>query len=181
MFIPDLTTTWNVNIKSDDIDEAIETIQSSPILSVAGDDVLQRLTNAKSELEGLATPVSQAIAETQKSYQEQFIRMNQSVKTGMMLNSTEITEDGMGTVHIGNTASSVDGFPYPLSIEYGRGPVYPVEKKVLRWFGDNGEPIFRKSAGPAKAKPFVEPSQENTLEDVDKIVDEFMKNVFGGI
>ena len=181
MFIPEITTTWNVKVTDESLEKAISTFEDDKILSVAGTDVLNQLLKAKDDLESAGHEVAKSIGETQKSYQEQFIRMNQSVKTGMMLNSTEITEDGMGTVHIGNTASSVDGFPYPLSIEYGRGPVYPVDKKVLRWFGDNGEPIFRKSAGPAKAKPFVEPSQENTLEDVDKIVDEFMKNVFGGI
>lgn len=175
MFIPDLTTTWNVNIKSDDIDEAIETIQSSPILSVAGDDVLQRLTDAKSELEGLATPVAQALGETQKSYQEQFIQMNQSIQTGNMMESITLETEGEGVVHVGNTASSPEGFPYPLSVEYGRGPVYPINKKVLRWF-EGGNPVFRKSAGPAKPRPFIEPSQSHTMSDVERIVDETLGN-----
>ena len=179
MFIPEITTTWNVKVTDDELDKSIDLLNNDKILSVAGDEVLERLNTAKNELENLGHEVAKSIGETQKSYQERFIQMNGTIRTGMMLNSTEITEDGTGTVHVGNTASSIDGFPYPLAIEHGRGPVYPINAKVLRWFGDGGEPVFRRSAGPAKARPFVAPSQEYTLDDVDKIVDEYMKNIFG--
>lgn len=178
MFIPEITTTWNVTVHDDRLEDAIDTFNNDQILSSAGADVLARLESAKAELENLGHQVAHAIGETQKSYQEQYIRMNGTVKTGMMLNSVEITEDGMGTVHVGNTASSVEGFPYPLAIETGRGPVYPINRKVLRWF-NGGKPVFAKSAGPAKARPFVEPSQSSTMEDVEKIVDDYMKNIFG--
>ena len=179
MFIPEITTTWNVQVTDEQLEESIDLLQNDKILSVAGEEVLERLLTAKNNLENLGHEVAKSIGETQKSYQEQFIQMNGTIKTGMMLNSTEITEDGMGTVHVGNTASSVDGFPYPLAIETGRGPVYPINAKVLRWFDDGGNPVFARSVGPAKARPFVAPSQEYTLDDVDKIVDEYMNNIFG--
>lgn len=180
MFIPDLTTTWNVNIKSDDIDEAIETIQSSPILSVAGDDVLQRLTTAKAELEGLATPVAQAIAETQQSYQEQYIEMNTSIDTGLMHDTITIEDNGEGNRSVGPTAYSLEGFPYPMAIENGSKShwVAPKTAKALHWIQD-GEHMFSKGhmVSGVKARPFVEPSQSSTMEDVERIVEETLGNV----
>lgn len=178
MFIPEITTTWNVTVHDDRLKDAIDTFNNDKILSSAGADVLAGLESAKAELENLGHQVAHAIGETQKSYQEQYIRMNGTVKTGMMLNSVEITEDGMGTVHVGNTASSIEGFPYPLAIETGRRTVYPVNRKWLRWF-EGGNPVFAKKSSATTAKPFVEPSQMSTMEDVEKIVDDYMKSVFG--
>ena len=179
MFIPEITTTWNVTVHDEKLEDAIKLAESDKLISTAGSDVLDHLHKTKNDLETMGHDVAKSIGETQKSYQEQFIRMNGTIRTGMMLNSTEITEDGRGTVHVGNTASSVDGFPYPLAIEHGRGPVYPINAKVLRWWDKGGNIVFARSAGPAKARPFVAPSQEYTLDDVNKIVDEYMNNIFG--
>lgn len=183
LFIPEITTTWNVNVKNPELEEAIELIKSDKILSIAGDDVLERLESTKAELEGLADPVAMSIGETQKSYQEQYIRANGNISQGMMLNGTEITPDGVGTVHVGNTASSVEGFPYPLAIETGRREVYPINGKWLRWFeGGNimgGKPIFAKRSKAVKAHPFVEPSKTDTLSDIEKIVYDTLDGVLG--
>jgi hypothetical protein len=38
----------------------------------------------------------------------------------------------------------------------GRGPVFPVHAKVLRWIDKmTGDVVFRRSAGPAKANPYL--------------------------
>ena len=179
MFIPEITTTWNVTVRDEKLEDAINTFTDDKILSIAGADVLERLQTAKNELEQTGHEVAKAIAETQKSYQEQYIRMNGTVKTGMMLNSVEITEDGTGTVHVGNTASSVEGFPYPLAIETGRRAVFPVEKKVLRWFegGLGGTPVFSHYSGSVAADPFVQPSIDTTIEDINEIVREQLRGV----
>ena len=40
--------------------------------------------------------------------------------------------------------------------EKGRGPVFPVNAKVLRWFDKvTGKPVFRRSAGPAAGRFFL--------------------------
>ena len=64
---------------------------------------------------------------------------------------------------------------YPLSVEYGRGPVYPIRAKALAFYSDSGELIFRKSVGPAKPRPFVAPAFEKTVD----IADEIMLRYFG--
>ena len=178
LFIPEITTTIKVDVGSDSLDNAISLFESDPILATAGQDALDKLLNAKSELEGLADPVANALAETMQSYQEQIIAMNGSVRTGMMKNSVEVTHDGDGVYLVGNTASSPDGFPYPLAIETGRRAVYPVEAKVLHWV-DGGRHVFAKRSRAVDAKPFVQPSIDNTMEDAERIIDDYMKTIFG--
>ena len=58
---------------------------------------------------------------------------------------------------------------YPMSVEYGRGPVYPIRAKALAFYL-NGELVFRKSVGPAKPRPFVAPAYEVTGQIADEIV-----------
>lgn len=43
---------------------------------------------------------------------------------------------------------------YAKYVQFGRGPVYPVQKKVLHWEGKYGD-VFAMRAGPAKANDFV--------------------------
>ena len=44
--------------------------------------------------------------------------------------------------------------PYARYVDKGRGPVYPVKAKALRFKGKNGKYVFRKRVGPARARPF---------------------------
>lgn len=46
--------------------------------------------------------------------------------------------------------------PYAEIHEKGRGPVFPVKAKVLRWFDKvSGKPIFRMKAGPAAGRFYL--------------------------
>jgi hypothetical protein len=44
-------------------------------------------------------------------------------------------------------------FPYFKWVLEGRGPVLPVNGKVLRWYDASGKAVFSKRAGPAPAHP----------------------------
>ena len=97
----------------------------------------------------------------------------------MMANSVDITQDGSDYI-VGNTATSYDGFPYPLAIEKGRRAVFPVEKKMLRWFEGGvigGTPIFAKYSSAVSPDPFVEPSINDTVDDIEKIVSDYVKGI----
>lgn len=176
MFIPEITTRVTTKVHTDSIDEAINKIESNPYLSKCP-NIIETLQNKKNQLEGLEEPVSRAVAERLSSNQETIISTKHYI-TGKMANSVDISQDGNDYL-VGNTAVSVDGFPYPLAIENGRRAVFPVEKKVLRWFsgGIGGTPIFSKYSGPVAADPFVEPSINTTIEDIEDIV----SNVIRGI
>ena len=176
MFIPEITTRVTTKVHADSIDEAINKIESNPYLSKCP-NIIETLQNKKNQLEGLEEPVSRAVAERLSSNQETIISTKHYI-TGKMANSVDISQDGNDYL-VGNTAVSVDGFPYPLAIENGRRAVFPVEKKVLRWFsgGIGGTPIFSKYSGPVAADPFVEPSINTTIEDIEDIVSNTIRGI----
>ena len=167
MFIPEITTRVTTKVRADSIDEAINKIESDPYLSKCP-SIMETLQNKKNQLEGLEEPVSRAVAERLSSNQETIISTKHYI-TGKMANSVDISQDGNDYL-VGNTAMSVDGFPYPLAIENGRRAVFPVEKKVLRWFsgGIGGTPIFSKYSGP---------SINTTINDIEDIVSNAIRGI----
>lgn len=172
-FEPELTTRVTVEVDTSELDNAIS-IMSSGILSDTG--IVDELEKKKEKLESIREPVAQAVAEALSSNQENIISSKHYI-TGMMAQSVDIQEDGEDRL-VFNSAESVDGFPYPLAIEKGRREVTPVDAKVLRWFegGIGGTPVFSKRSRAVKADPFVQPSIDDTLYQIEKIVlDEFDK------
>lgn len=172
-FIQDLQTRVTVNVHSENLENARAAYESNPFISQLS-EVLKEIESKEQQLKALEQPVANAIGERLKSVQEMIIA-SKHVNTGMMAGSVEITQDG-SDVLVGNTATSVDGFPYPLAIETGRREVYPVDKSVLRWF-EGGQPVFAKRSKAVAADPFVEPSIDTTMGEVEGIVHKYM----GGI
>lgn len=175
-FIPEITTRVNVKVHSQGIDEALQRVESDPLLGQCS-GLVENLQEKKLQLESLEQPVAYAIAQTLQSNQETIISTKHYM-TGMMANSVEITGDGSDYL-VGNNAASIDGFPYPLAIETGRREVYPVEKKVLRWFegGMGGTPVFSKHSSAVPADPFVQPSIDETMSMVEDIVNTTLQEV----
>ena len=175
-FIPEITTRVKVEIDLSGIDEALDVIQSDEVLSEIP-SLTDELNERKTQLQSLQSPLGEAISKGLKSNQEMIISSKHYI-TGMMVNSVDIFSDGDDYL-VGNTAMSVDGFPYPLAIETGRREVFPVDAKILRWFegGDFSKPVFAKHSSSVKPDPFVEPSIEDTMYDIDEIVDEIFDAV----
>lgn len=176
-FIPEITTRITVNVHSDSIDDAISRIESDPFLSQCP-SIVEQLNEKKNQLESLEQPVAEAVAERLQSNQEMIISSKHHL-TGMMANSVDISQDGNDYL-VGNTATSIDGFPYPLAIETGRREVFPIEKKMLRWFEGGiigGTPIFAKHSSSVDADPFVEPSISDTVYDIEEIVREHVRSI----
>lgn len=172
-FIPDITTRVTVNVHSENIENAKTRLESDPFLSQCS-SIGEWINEKEQQLKSLEQPVANAIGERLKSNQEMIIAAKH-VNTGMMAGSVEITQDG-SDVLVGNTATSVDGFPYPLAIETGRREVYPVDKSVLRWF-EGGQPVFAKRSGAVAADPFVEPSINTTMGEVEGIVHNYIEGI----
>lgn len=162
--IPDITTRVSVTVETNELDSAIDLVNSDDLLSELGlaDDLIE----VKQKLENIKEPLGEAVADKLSSNQEMIISSKHYI-TGMMANSVDIMPDGEDYL-VGNTAMSYDGFPYPLAIETGRREVYPINAKVLRWF-DNGQSVFAHYSSAVSADPFVEPSIEDTLYDIDSI------------
>ena len=168
-FIPELVTRVSVEIESKDVDNAINMVKSNEILSQLG--YLEELEDIKSKLESYREPVAEAIAKRLSSNQETIISTKHYI-TGMMANSVDIMSDGPDYL-VGNTAMSIDGFPYPLAIEKGTKAhwIAPITFKALHWTDGSGE-YWSKGhmVSGITADPFVEPSINTTMSDIDDIV-----------
>lgn len=58
---------------------------------------------------------------------------------------------------------------YAPFVEYGRGYVYPKQKKVLSWVNQSGERIFAKFARPSKPRPFMGKIVEKSQADIQNV------------
>ena len=172
-FIPEITTRITVNIDTSELDDALNVIQSDEILSDLP-SLVDDLENCKSKLISFKEPIGSAVAEQLSTNQEDIISSKHYI-TGMMANSVDITGDGRDYL-VGNTATSYDGFPYPLAIETGRREVYPIDAKVLRWF-NGGQPVFSHYSSGVDADPFVQPSIDETKYEIEQIV----SDIIGGL
>lgn len=169
-FIPDITTRVHVEVDTKELDNAINLIEGDSILSGMG--LTDLLENTKNRLNNLKKPLTDAVADRLKDNQENIISSKHYV-TGMMAQSVDKRGDGEDVL-VGNTASSVDGFPYPLAIEKGTKSHYvaPVTFNYLHWTDSSGEHFSRgHMVSGIKPDPFVEPSIQDTLDDIERILD----------
>ena len=181
MFIPEITTTVTVETDTKSIDDSINLINSSDVLSSCFGDVIKHLQTKKEELEDLKDPLALAVSENLSSHQSQIISMKHK-KTGMMMNSVDITHSGDGVYLVGNTASSVDGFPYPLAIEQGTKAhwIQPVTFYALHWV-EGGQDRFSKGhmVSGIEADPYVENSIRMTESSAEGIVNKYINQILG--
>lgn len=180
MFIPEITTTVKVNINTKRLDESISKINNDPIMSSCFGEVAEYFSEAKKELEDMRDPLAKGISENLQSHQQQIISMKH-YKSGMMANGVDISSDGVGQYLVGNTASSVDGFPYPLAIEQGTKShwIAPITFEALHWV-ENGVSKFSKGhmVSGIKADPFVENSINITEGELDSMVNNYLDKIF---
>lgn len=178
-FIPQITTTVKVEANTQNLDTALDLMQSDEISSFVFSDIINRIEYIKSNIDNDIDEVAFAVSESLSSHQEQIISMKHNF-TGMMMSSVDISKDGNAQYLVGNTATSVDGFPYPLAIETGRREVFPVNAKMLRWWTGawfSGDMVFAKKSKAVPADPFVQPSIDLTLDEVNNIVENYVAKI----
>lgn len=85
------------------------------------------------------------------------------VYTGELNSSIQVLESGSNFVTVGSL------LPYAGYIEYGRGPVRPINAKFLHYFTKDGKEIFSKYSKATDPSPFLEPaviSKSNMFKDI---------------
>lgn len=117
---------------------------------------------------------------------KQFIQPHS--KSGRLLKSVKSVKTGEFSRAIGPYLNE----KYPLYLEKGRGPIYPklqgmplrhsvalkgvhIGASALR-FTIGGKTIFRKSVGPAKARPYVKPTHDTLKFMYPKIMEHEINN-----
>ncbi|MBQ8017523.1 MAG: hypothetical protein IJ258_05385 [Methanobrevibacter sp.] len=108
----------------------------------------------------------QDIAERNRSFQDQIISEACDNPSGMLASSIYAEEVDEYTYLVGTTINHI----YPMALEFGRGPVYPIRAKALAFYAPSGELVFRKSAGPARPRPFVAPAFDRTSQIAEEIM-----------
>ena len=166
MFTPEITTRIHIEMDTDNIDQAINLCNSDEILSDL--PITELLEETKSELTELKEPLGDAVSE-RLQYNQSKIISSKHFKTGMMANSVDISRDGEDWL-VGDTASSVDGFPYPLAIDQGSKShwVAPVTFSYLHWTDTDGHHFSKgHMVRGIDAEYFVDNSIDDTLYDID--------------
>ena len=166
MFTPEITTRIHIDMDTDNIDQAINLCNSDEILSDL--PITELLEETKSELTDLKEPLGDAVSE-RLQYNQSKIISSKHFKTGMMANSVDISRDGEDWL-VGDTASSVDGFPYPLAIDQGSKShwVAPVTFSYLHWTDIDGHHFSKgHMVKGIDAENFVDNSIDDTLYDIE--------------
>ena len=180
-FIPEITTTVKVETQTNYLDDAIGLMEQSDVMSQCFSEIIDYLNDRKEQIDSLRDPLAETIAESLSSHQAQVIGMNGTVKTGMMMNSVDVSQDGDGVYLVGNTATSVDGFPYPLAIEQGSKAhwIAPVTFHALHWTDKDGEHFSRgHMVSGITPKPFVDYSINLTESTLEGLIEQYIKGVF---
>ena len=80
------------------------------------------------------------------------LQNNAHVYTGELNASIGILESGKNYIVVGTQ------LPYAWYIEYGRGPVRPINAKFLHYFTKDGKEVFSKFSKATEPSPFLEPA-----------------------
>ena len=81
------------------------------------------------------------------------LQNNTNINSGTLLSSIRILDEGVNYVIIGSDV------PYAGYIEYGRGPVRPINGEWLHWIDkQTGKDVFAKFAKATEPSPFLEPA-----------------------
>lgn len=101
------------------------------------------------------------------------LQNNTNIDSGDLLSSIKILFEDENSIYVGSD------MPYAGHIEFGRGPVFPINAKFLHWIDkDTGKDVFAKSAGPTEPQPFLAPAVEIVSAKVPGIyATEFEKKV----
>lgn len=183
MFIPQITTTVSVEAHTEPLQQCSDMINESDVLSNCFQEVREYVEKCKEETEKLIDPVAEASATALSAYQSQIISTKHK-QTGMMMNSVDVMKDGEGVYLVGNTAMSVDGFPYPLAIAEGTSAhwVAPVNFDALHWIDKlTSEHRFSKGhmVSGIKADPFVDYSIQNLEANIEGILNPAINSIWG--
>lgn len=140
------------------------------ITKYAGDEIFDNVSEyAKVLKKGWETGAKRAVIELSnrnKSFQELYINQKCKNPSGMLASSIQLIKKNPFTYIVGTNINHI----YPMAVEYGRKEVYPIRAKALAFYNEDGELIFTKKAGKAKARPFVAPAYQTT----DRIAETFV-------
>ena len=158
----ELDTEFTVIVELDDLDKINDLDDPYGIFET----VQEYCANLKEAVDYGSKLGIKDLAGRNRSFQEQIILASCKNPSGMLASSINDEQQDDYTYLVGTIINHI----YPMCLEFGRGPVYPIRAKALAFYADSGELIFRKSVGPAKPVPFVAPAYDKA----DAIAEQIM-------
>lgn len=166
----ELMTDVEVLIDTSELDEIIETFGSlgaSSEVSNLFKPLVDMASDIKKGVESGAKDGAKKVGERLKSLQEMYIALNGSIVSGDLLSSIKNRKLDEYRWRIGTDIAHF----YPLTIEFGRGPVRPVNKPFLQFkIGDQWIRTKFVRDTYTTHTPFVEPAFNVVVEEAEEIV-----------
>jgi len=102
------------------------------------------------------------------------LKKHGAIDTGTLRKSYRYAKIGSGHYVVG---TSVEYAPH---IEFGRGPI-TADEGYLRFEGEDGEIVYRKSVGPAPAQPHVRPALVTHRSTLVRNIQQEINRVFEAV
>ena len=100
------------------------------------------------------------------------LALKNHIDSGGLMGSIQILKEGDKEILVGSDA------PHASYIEFGRGPIRPINAIVLRFFDKNtGKIVFTKYVGPTEPSPFLQPAVETTTNKFRDVYVQKMENM----
>ena len=157
-----------VEVDTSDIDTALDLCDEYFL-----EDVVEQLQHIKKGVDEGSKEGVAYIASKNRSYQEQEIvdLDKHPYASGMLGSSINDEEQDEYTYLVGTRINHI----YPMSVEYGRREVRPINAKCLFFYSLDGDPVWTMYSGAADPNPYVQPAFEKT----EQIADELMLRYVG--
>jgi len=134
---------------------------------------IEYLSSLISEMDGTLSDALQTLGDSIVSEARSNLQTNTNINSGTLLSSIRILDEGQNYIVVGTDLD------YAEYIEYGRGPVRPLnEDGWLHWIDKRtGKDVFAKFAKATEPSPFLEPAvithtskfQDVVIENIAKI------------
>ncbi len=165
-----LDTRISIELELDELESAISSCNGDYL-----DDVMEYLIEVKENIEKGSQEAVHLLAVSNRSFQQQLLSdlSLHPYASGTLSSSIVEEQEDEYSWLIGTTITHF----YPLTVEFGRGEIRPVNAKALVFYSLSGELVFTKYVRPSEPKPFVAPAYENSLKEAETVVIECIENV----
>ena len=164
--VEELYTIVEGQAETSDLDEIIQFDWGDAEIT----DVMQPLVDiARGYKEGIEKGLERGLfelADRDRSLQELTLGLHGNVASMQLVQNIKVKNETDTQYLVG---ADVAHF-YPLCIEFGRGPVYPINYPLLHYYTLSGVEVWAKSSRPYEAHPFVEPAYEDIVANAEEIV-----------
>ena len=125
------------------------------------------VANTDGDLQQALTILGDSVVDEARSN----LQNNTNINSGALLSSIRILDQGQNYIVVGSD------LPYAGYIEYGRGPVRPINAEWLHWIDKHsGKDVFAKFAKATEPSPFLEPATITQASQFRDVVGEMIKS-----